>query len=127
MYESFEAIPLTQVYSDLRNITRATLATLGKVYLTPTALSLLKGAGLSPVALAVVHAHGLWYGVDAYEVSLNDQAMDSGGSIRSAFAIDGKADVWLVTQPIDATGKRPSSLFMTAWEFVRGLEADGKD
>lgn len=125
LYESYGALALAQTFDGLQEITRTTLARLGAVYTTPAAQALLKQVGLSPVALAVVHAHGLWCGVDAYEARLNDIALACGGPMRSIYPVEGKADVWLLTEPTDAQGLRPGSLFVAAWEYAR--ETSGEE
>ena len=127
LYESYGASPLAETYGNLQDITRAALATLGVIYVTPSARQLLKDAGMAPLAMAVAHAHGIWgTGVDAYEAFLNDMALACGGYMRSVYRIEGKADVWLVSQPRDSEGLRPGSLICAAWEFSSGFEERGE-
>jgi hypothetical protein len=124
LYESYGALPLAQTFDGLQEITRTTLASLGAIYITPAAQALLKQAALSPVALAVVHAHGLWCGVDAYETRLNDIALACGGPMRSIYPIEGKAGVWLITEPTDAQGLRSGSLFLADWEYAQDISGE---
>lgn len=128
LFESFDAVPMHAEVSNLLDITRTTLATLGAIYMTATARGLLKAAGLNPVAIAVAHAHGLWGSqVDAYEARLNDIAMVCGGPLRSIYSTDGKSSnaVWVLSEPKDAQGLRPGTLICAAWEYSRGLDEGG--
>lgn len=70
---------------------------------------------MSPVALAVASAHGLWgNGVDRYEVQANDVAARSGGRTRSVHLLDEKDAIWIVSEPFDPDGVRPFTLVLAA-------------
>lgn len=71
---------------------------LGEVVSTPGALEAMQTASVSPLALLHRHLRGDWGNLDKHDKQLNDQAVNDGSRIFSAYDITPTAKIWLITE-----------------------------
>lgn len=76
----------------------APLFSLGEVVSTTGALEAMRAANVSPLALLHRHLRGDWGNLDKHDKQLNDQAVNDGSRIFSAYDITPTAKIWLITE-----------------------------
>ena len=71
---------------------------LGKLVATPEALSTLTKAGQSPAEFLDRHTRGDWGEVDGDDWALNDEALEEGTRILSAYRTKANVRIWIITE-----------------------------
>ena len=71
---------------------------LGRLLMTPGALTALQASGQSPWAFLVRHLAGDWGDLDAEDKALNDVAVRDGSRILSAYSTVQGAKLWIITE-----------------------------
>ena len=71
---------------------------LGKIVATPGALEALKYAEQTPVEFLSRHVAGDWGTVDAEDKRLNDEAIEIGSRILSAYVTRADVKLWIITE-----------------------------
>ena len=71
---------------------------LGQVVATPGALAALEAAGQNALELLARHARGDWGTVDSEDWAANDQALQDGSRILSAYLLNDGTSVWVITE-----------------------------
>jgi hypothetical protein len=69
---------------------------LGRVVATPGALQLVEDSGADLARLLARHVTGDWGDLDRTDKRANEEALDSGARILSAYLVDG-GKVWIIT------------------------------
>ena len=72
---------------------------LGQVLLTPGAIEALQASGQSPWSFLTRHMKGDWGDLSAEDKQLNDEAVQDGSRILSAYTTAKGAKVWVITEP----------------------------
>lgn len=70
---------------------------LGRLVITRNALSFCEGQGIDALALVVRHAHRDWGDLGAEDKRLNDEALESGDRLFSAYDVQG-ARFFVITE-----------------------------
>ena len=70
---------------------------LGQVLITPMAQQRLAAAAIDPRQLIIRHHQGDWGDVCLDDATLNDQALQHGGRLLSAYTI-GNDKIWIITE-----------------------------
>jgi hypothetical protein len=96
------------------NPTAAVRFSLGKLHVTPAAMSALARTGTDPTTLLDRHQHGDWGHVDIDEAMANNDAVISGALIHSIYDLDPAAEltVWVLT-----AGDRRNTTITTPAEY----------
>jgi len=71
---------------------------LGRIVATPEALKALENAGQSPAELLDRHRQGDWGEVGGDDWELNDQALEEGTRILSAYRTKANVRIWIITE-----------------------------
>jgi len=71
---------------------------LGQLLVTPGALDALQVSGQSPWVFLTRHLAGDWGDLDAEDKALNDQAVQDGSRILSAYITSNETKVWVITE-----------------------------
>jgi hypothetical protein len=70
---------------------------LGAVVMTPGARDFMQEQGLDASHLLTRHVTGDWGDLDEHDKEANDQALDDGSRIFSAYCI-GEQELWIITE-----------------------------
>lgn len=81
-----------------RPLAVAPLFPLGKVFMTPGALTSLARNKMSEVLLLARHVHGDWSEMHEDDQETNLQAIEEGGRVLSAFAMRDQTKIWVITE-----------------------------
>ena len=71
---------------------------LGKVVATPGALAAIEQAGQTPATFLDRHAKGDWGVVDGDDWVLNDEALEDGTRLLSAYRTGDDVRIWVITE-----------------------------
>lgn len=71
---------------------------LGQVLATPGALEECQQADRNPLAYVARHARGDWGDLGHEDVSANEQALEQGGRIFSAYTLPTSERLWVITE-----------------------------
>lgn len=91
---------------------------LGQCVATPGALAALQAAGISPQHLLSRHAQGDWGDLSQDDLEANNQALEDGSRLLSAYELPGQDQkVWIITEAVGDDGQRASSCILMADEY----------
>jgi hypothetical protein len=90
---------------------------LGQVLATPGALQALEESGQAPACFLDRHARGDWGDVDQRDWQLNDQALQDGSRILSAYKTPKGTKIWIITEAADDDGKRAATTLLLPEEY----------
>jgi len=85
---------------------------LGQVVATRGAIAALEAAGQSPLGFLLRHARNDWGEVCADDWALNDQALDSGDRLLSAYRTSKGERIWIITE-----SDRSATTFLLPGEY----------
>jgi hypothetical protein len=71
---------------------------LGQIVATPAALEALGKASQAPWEFLARHAQGDWGDLDAEDRRLNDEAVNAGERILSAYLLKSGVRIWIITE-----------------------------
>jgi len=71
---------------------------LGQIVATPGAIEALEDAEQTPVEFLARHVTGDWGTVDAEDKRLNDEAIEIGSRILSAYVTKADVKLWVITE-----------------------------
>ena len=71
---------------------------LGQIVATPGAIEALKDAEQTPAEFLARHVAGDWGTVDAEDKRLNDEAIEIGSRILSAYVTKADVKLWIITE-----------------------------
>ena len=71
---------------------------LGQVVATPGALAAIEAAGQSPMEFIIRHVRNDWGEVCADDWALNDESLDSGDRLLSAYRTAKGERIWVITE-----------------------------
>ena len=91
---------------------------LGQVLATPGALAALEKASQGVWEFLSRHVVGDWGVVDAEDKAANDQSVQDGSRILSAYILkDGQTKVWVITEATDDNGNRAATTLLLPDEY----------
>lgn len=91
---------------------------LGRTLATPGALDALERAGQSPLEFIKRHVTGDWGDeLDEQDKALNDQAIENGSRIISAYRTSNGDKLWIITEAADSDGNRAVSTILLPSEY----------
>ncbi len=82
----------------------------GQVLATPGALEALERAGQTVWELLAQHIQGQWGELSDEDRRLNDEAVQDGSRILSAYILKTSVKVWIITEATDDNGNRDATL-----------------
>ena len=95
---------------------RTGLFELGDVVATPAVLEYLASCGRMPAALLGFHRCGEWGNLGKEDAAANDQAIQNGSRILSAYEVEGRK-IWVITEAADDTGRRSHTTLLFPEEY----------
>jgi hypothetical protein len=84
---------------------------------TPAAIQALAAAQVAREDLLRRHFAGDWGDVDPDDGELNDQAIDTGARILSAYVLPTGVRVWVMTEAASDSGVRPATTILLPAEY----------
>ena len=90
---------------------------LGRIVATPAALSALEAAGQSPADFLDRHVRGDWGDLSADDCQCNEDSLDDGSRILSAYITGGGQKIWIITDATDDRGTRLATTIMLPDEY----------
>jgi len=95
-----------------------TVAHLGQIVATPSALDALAAADTAPDALLRRHAAGDWGDLDPHDRAANTQALRDGSRLLSAYHLAAGVTLWIITEAADDDdGHRPATTLLLPQEY----------
>jgi hypothetical protein len=91
---------------------------LGSVVATPGALAELEKSGQTPMDFIYRHSHGDW-GEELCDEDrqLNDQALEDGSRILSAYRTAKNIKIWVISEAVDDNGERAATTILLPSEY----------
>jgi hypothetical protein len=90
---------------------------MGQVVATPGALTALSENKMSAWSLLSRHLAGDWGTVDEHDREANEQAIQDGSRILSAYLLPDQSKLWIITEAADDRGNRESTCVLTPDEY----------
>lgn len=90
---------------------------LGRILATPAALEAIQSSGQSPADFLSRHAAQDWGNLDDEDRRLNDQAVQDGGRILSAYYTSDGTKLWIITEAENSNGQRTMTTILLPREY----------
>ena len=90
---------------------------LGRTLAAPGALKALEESGENPSDFLDRHARGDWGTVDADDWKANEDAMENGSRLVSAYALKSGAKIWVITEARGDDGERAATTLLLPGEY----------
>jgi len=90
---------------------------LGRLLSTPGALAAFEESGQTPLEFVQRHASGDWGDLCDEDRHLNDEAVENGSRILSAYILPTKAKVWIITEATNDQGQRAATTILLPAEY----------
>jgi hypothetical protein len=90
---------------------------LGRVVGTPAALEAITDSGESIWTFLARHLACDWGDLDAEDKRLNDEALENGSRLLSAYQTAKGVKLWVITEAADDRGNRASTCILTPDEY----------
>jgi len=90
---------------------------LGQTVATPAALEAIQQAGQSPAEFLDRHVRGDWGNLSAEDRALNDEAVQDGSRILSAYGTRAGEKIWVITEATDDRGHRSATTILLPDEY----------
>jgi hypothetical protein len=89
----------------------------GTVVATPGALDALNRTGRNALDYVARHVSGDWGIVDEADRQANDQALQSGARLMSAYFLPDETQLWIITEAKDEQGQRQGTTLLLPEEY----------
>jgi len=90
---------------------------LGQLVATPGALAALQEAKQSPAEFLGRHRSGDWGSVCTEDKKLNDQSLEDGSRLMSAYETAAGVKIWVITEAADDEGHREATTILLPEEY----------
>ena len=90
---------------------------LGQLLATPGALAALQRAQQTPAEFLMRHSRGDWGDVCAEDKRLNDQSLEDGSRLMSAYLTSDGVKLWIITEAADDAGHRLATTILLPEEY----------
>jgi len=90
---------------------------LGQTVATPAALEAIQQARQSPAEFLDRHVRGDWGNLSADDRALNDEAVQDGSRILSAYVTRAGEKIWVITEATDDRGHRSATTILLPDEY----------
>jgi hypothetical protein len=90
---------------------------LGRVVATPGSLDALATAGQTAEELLNRHHRGDWGDLDDSDAGQNDEALQDGSRLLSAYHLKTGAKIWIITEAADDHGNRSATTLLLPDEY----------
>lgn len=89
----------------------------GQIVATPLALEVLEAAGQSPWEFLSRHISGDWGVVDTEDQEANEQSLQDGSRLLSAYLLRNDQKIWLITEAENESGHREATTILLPEEY----------
>lgn len=93
------------------------LFTPGQIVATPSCLSEMERAGQSLWEFLARHLAGDWGELDSDDKALNDEGLQSGSRLLSAYILTTGQKIWIITEAEDDNGNREATTGLLPDEY----------
>jgi len=90
---------------------------LGQIVATPAALEAIEASGQSSADFLRRHASKDWGDLDDDDRRLNDEAINDGSRILSAYHTSDGTKIWIITEAEDDSGQRAAMTILLPEEY----------
>jgi hypothetical protein len=90
---------------------------LGQIVATPAALEAIEASGQDPAEFLRRHANKDWGDLDDEDKRLNDEALQDGSRILSAYHTSDGTKLWVITEAEDDSGQRAATTVLLPEEY----------
>jgi choline dehydrogenase-like flavoprotein len=90
---------------------------LGQIVATPAALEAIEASGQAPADFLRRHASKDWGDLDDEDKRLNDEALQDGSRILSAYHTSDGTKLWVITEAEDDDGQRAATTILLPEEY----------
>ena len=90
---------------------------LGQTVATPAALEAIQQAGQSPAEFLDRHIRGDWGNLSADDKQANEDALQDGSRILSAYHTSTGKKIWIITEATDDRGHRTATTILLPDEY----------
>lgn len=90
---------------------------LGQIVATPAALDALEESGQAPIELLRRHCQGDWGDLSSDDKQSNEEALEHGSRIFSAYILTTGVKLWVITEAQDDSGVRASTCILLPDEY----------
>lgn len=90
---------------------------LGQLLATPGALAALQDANQTPAEFLNRHSRGDWGEVSQEDKGLNDQSLEDGSRLLSAYTTARGVKLWVITEAADDDGHRMATTILLPEEY----------
>lgn len=90
---------------------------LGRIVATPAALDAIQVSRQSPAEFLDRHVRGDWGDVSDDDGRLNDEALQDGSRLLSAYITNSREKIWVITEAVSVHGRRPSTTILLPREY----------
>lgn len=90
---------------------------LGQLVATPGAIQAIEESGQTPLAFLSRHMTGDWGEVCEEDRQLNDQALNDGSRLLSAYRTLKGTKLWVITEATDDEGQRAATTILLPEEY----------
>ena len=90
---------------------------LGQIVATPAALEAIETSNQNPAAFLRRHASKDWGDLDDDDKRLNDEAVQDGSRILSAYKTVKAVKIWIITEAEDDNGQRAATTILLPEEY----------
>ena len=90
---------------------------LGRMLATPGALRAIDESGELPADFLARHARRDWGCISAEDRQLNDDALENGARILSAYETKLGVRLWVITEAVDADGRRECTTILLPQDY----------
>jgi len=91
--------------------------TLGQIVATPAALAAIEASGQNPSEFLARHANKDWGELDDEDERLNDEAVQDGSRILSAYHTSDGTKIWIITDAEGDDGQRACTTVLLPEEY----------
>jgi len=90
---------------------------LGRTVATPASLRVLEDSNQTPHEFLHRHVHGDWGDLSADDAEANEEALQDGSRILSAYILASGKKIWVITEAENDEGKRASTTILLPDEY----------
>jgi hypothetical protein len=91
--------------------------TLGQIVATPAALEAIEASGQKPADFLRRHANKDWGDLDDEDKRLNDEAINDGSRVLSAYHTSNGTKIWIITEAEDDRSQRAATTILLPSEY----------
>jgi hypothetical protein len=89
----------------------------GKVVATPGAIEAMSRNKVNPVILMARHLGGDWGDLSEEDRQANDEALQTGARLLSAYKLEDQSRIWIITEAAGEHGERAATTYLLPEEY----------